>query len=103
MRPSIAHFSPLAGSGHIVVLRHMRRDVGVPERSDVIGSVIGFVLSDRDAMTGFFGFCSSIASDSSRSEMPLASVIIPATASPFRFSIVKMAHVAKLPRPRRPA
>src|SRR5438128_9957094 len=46
----------LASLGQAVVLRHMRRDVHLAQRRNVIAGVVGFVLADRDSSSRSFGF-----------------------------------------------
>src|SRR5438132_10412330 len=46
----------LASLGQAVVLRHMRRDVHLAQRRNVIAGVVGLVLADRDSSSRSFGF-----------------------------------------------
>ena len=65
----------------------MRRHVDGAKIGDVIGCIIGFVLTDRYAMAGSFAFAFSMISEARRSAVPLA-CDQPATARPCRFSMV---------------
>src|SRR3989475_8494734 len=46
----------LASLGQAVVLRHMRRDVHLAQRRNVIAGIVGLVFADRDSSSRSFGF-----------------------------------------------
>src|SRR5207245_791321 len=64
----------------------MRRDVDSAQIGHMIGRVIGLVFAHRDAAASL-ALALSIISEARRSAVPLASVTMPATATPCRLRL----------------
>src|ERR1700736_6053614 len=77
----------LAGCGDAVVLRHMRRDVDGAQMGHMVSRVIGLIFAVMRPPASL-ALALSMICEARRSAVPLASVTMPATASPCRFSMV---------------
>src|ERR1700738_377005 len=78
----------LAGCGDAVVLRHMRRDVDGAQTGHMVSRVIGLSSPTVMRQPASSALALSMICEARRSAVPLASVTMPATASPCRFSMV---------------
>src|ERR1700730_12093669 len=78
----------VSASGDAVVLRHMRRNFDGAQMGHMVSRVIGLIFAHRDAAAGLLALALSMICEARRSAVPLASVTMPATASPCRFSMV---------------
>src|SRR6185437_7692272 len=77
----------LAGCGDAVVLRHMRRNVDGAQMGHMVGRVIGLIFAHLRPPASL-ALALSMICEARRSAVPSASVTMPATASPWRFSMV---------------
>src|SRR5712672_25636 len=78
----------LAGCGDAVVLRHMRRNVDGAQMGHMVGRVIGLSSPTVMRPPASLALALSMICEARRSAVPSASVTMPATASPWRFSMV---------------
>jgi hypothetical protein len=82
---AVAPSSSLGGS---IVQGHVRRDAEFAQPRHVIGCIVDLVLTHRDASAASLRLSLSINSDVRRSAVPVARLTMPATARPWRFSMV---------------